>query len=103
MSEKSAKHRSIARKVLHWVGRALLTIVIILVSLIIADGLHRKDCQSLKSHKGEVHEMFGERLTFIKTGQETNGEVLVIDVYFQPTPKTNPLKWQDVHVHFHQE
>jgi hypothetical protein len=29
--------------------------------------------------------------------------VLEIDVSFKPTAKTNALKWQDVHVHSHQE
>jgi quercetin dioxygenase-like cupin family protein len=29
--------------------------------------------------------------------------VLEIDVSFKPTAETNPLKWQEVHVHPHQE
>jgi quercetin dioxygenase-like cupin family protein len=45
----------------------------------------------------------GERLTLLNTGQETNGEVLVIDVSFKPTPQTNVLKREEVHVHPHQE
>jgi quercetin dioxygenase-like cupin family protein len=42
-------------------------------------------------------------LTLLNTGQETNGEVLEIDVSFKPTPQTNILTWQEIHVHPHQE
>jgi quercetin dioxygenase-like cupin family protein len=76
---------------------------VIVVGLIIADSFHQRRCRGRASHKGEVHEFMGERLTLLNTGQETNGEVLVIDVSFKPTPQTNVMKWEEVHVHPEQE
>jgi len=101
--EKTAGFRGLLRGAFRWGGRLAALIAIIIVGLVIADSLHRKQCHDSASHKGEVHEFMGERLTLLNTGQETNGEVLEIDVSFKPTAKTNVLKWQEVHVHPHQE
>jgi quercetin dioxygenase-like cupin family protein len=77
--------------------------LVIIVGLIIGDSLHKRKCRGAVSHKGESYEFMGERLTFLNTGLETNGEVLEIDVSFKPTEKTNVLKWQDAHIHPSQE
>ena len=74
-----------------------------MAGLVIADVLYQRECHGLASHKGESYEFIGERLTLLNTGQETNGEVLEIDVSFKPTAETNVLKWRDVHVHPRQE
>jgi quercetin dioxygenase-like cupin family protein len=100
--EKTARFRAILRTALRWGGRLVALIVVIIVGLVIADSLHQRQCRSA-SHKGESYEFMGERLTLLNTGQETNGEVLEIDVSFKPTAETNVLKWQEVHVHPHQE
>lgn len=92
-----------SRTVLRWSVWVAALIAVATVSLVIADSLHRRDCHGSASHKGESYEFIGERLTLLNTGQETNGEVLEIDVSFKPTAETNPLKWRDVHVHPHQE
>jgi quercetin dioxygenase-like cupin family protein len=101
--EKTARFRAILRTALRWGGRLVTLIAVIVIGLVIADILHQKQCHGGASHKGESYEFMGERLTFLNTGQETNGEVLEIDVSFKPTAETNPLKWRDVHVHPHQE
>ena len=80
---------------------ALLTIII--GALVIADSLYERGCHGGASHKGESYEFIGERLTLLNTGQETNGQALEIDVSFKPTAETNRLKWEDAHVHPHQE
>ncbi len=103
MSDRTAGLRAIIRKVLRWGRRLAVVIVLIVVGLVIADSMHQKECHGGASHKGESYEFIGERLTLLNTGQETNGEVLVIDVSFKPTAETNVLKWQEVHVHPHQE
>lgn len=101
--ENTNRFMATLRTVLRWGGRLLALIMIIVIGLVIADSLHRRQCRGAVSHKGESYEFMGERLTFLNTGQETNGEVLEIDVSFKPTEKTNILKWQDAHVHPHQE
>jgi quercetin dioxygenase-like cupin family protein len=101
--ESTTRFRAILRTVLRWGLRLAALIVIIIVGLVISDSLHQRRCRGGVSHKGESYEFMGERLTFLNTGQETNGEVLEIDVSFKPTPKTNALKWQDAHVHPYQE
>jgi quercetin dioxygenase-like cupin family protein len=75
----------------------------VITGLVIADSLHQRDCRSRASHKGESYEFIGERLILLNTGQETNGEVLEIDVSFKPTAETNVLKWREIHVHPKQE
>jgi quercetin dioxygenase-like cupin family protein len=95
--------RSIFRTVLRWSAWLAATVAIITAGLVIADVLYKRECHGRASHKGESYEFMGERLTLLNTGQETNGEVLEIDVSFKPTAETNPLKWQDVHVHPRQE
>jgi quercetin dioxygenase-like cupin family protein len=103
MDETSIRFRAILRRVLRWATRLAALIAVIIVTLVISDSLHKMECRGKASHKGEVHEFMGERLTLLNTGQETNGEVLVIDVFFKPTAQTNALKWQEIHVHPHQE
>src|SRR6266508_6870587 len=103
MSDRTAGLRAIIRKVLRWGRRLAVVIVLIVVGLVIADSMHQKECHGGASHKGESYEFIGERLTLLNTGQETNGEVLVIDVSFKPTAETNVLKWQEFHFHPHQE
>jgi len=101
--ENTAKFRAILRTVLRWGLRLGALIVVVIVGLLIADNLHQRQCRGAATHKGESYEFMGERLTLLNTGQETNGEVLVIDVSFKPTAETNVSKWQEVHVHPHQE
>ncbi len=101
--ENTKRFIAILRTVLRWGGRLLALIVIIVIGLVIADSLHQKQCRGGASHKGESFEFMGERLTFLNTGQETNGEILEIDVSFKPTAETNILKWRDAHVHPYQE
>jgi quercetin dioxygenase-like cupin family protein len=101
--ENTARFRAILRTVLRWGLRLAALIVVIIIGLVIADSLHQRQCRGAASHKGESYEFMGERLTLLNTGQETNGEVLEIDVSFKPTAKTNGLKWREVHVHPHQE
>jgi quercetin dioxygenase-like cupin family protein len=101
--ENTTRSRSILRTVLRWGLRLATLIVVVILGLVIADSLHQRRCRGAASHKGESYEFMGERLTFLNTGQETNGEVLEIDVSFKPTPKTNPLKLEDVHIHPYQE
>jgi quercetin dioxygenase-like cupin family protein len=101
--ENTDRFMAALRTVLRWGVRLLGLIMIILIGLVIADSLHHRQCRAGASHKGESYEFMGERLTFLNTGQETNGEVLEIDVTFKPTEQTNILKWQDAHVHPYQE
>jgi mannose-6-phosphate isomerase-like protein (cupin superfamily) len=95
--------RSIFRTVLRWSAWFAAVIAIVIGGLVVADVLYQRECHGRVSHKGESYEFIGERLTLLNTGQETNGEVLEIDVSFKPTAETNVLKWQDVHVHPRQE
>jgi len=81
--EITARFRAIIRTALRWGGRLVALIAVIIVGLVIADILHQKQCHGSASHKDEVHEFMGERLTLLNTGQETNGEVLEIDVSFK--------------------
>jgi quercetin dioxygenase-like cupin family protein len=85
------------------VGWIAVVILLVVAGLVVADSLHQIECHGGASHKGESYEFMGERLTLLNTGRETNGEVLEIDVSFKPTAETNVLKWQEVHVHPHQE
>ena len=103
MNEKTVRSGGLQRRALRWGGGLAGLIAVVIVGLMIADTLHRRTCRDRVSHKGEVHEHMGERLTLLETGQETHGEALVIDVSFKPTEKTNVLKWEEVHVHPHQE
>ncbi len=86
MVRENTRFRAILRTVLRWGGRLLALIVIIVIGLVIADSLHQKQCRGGASHKGESFEFMGERLTFLNTGQETNGEILEIDVSFNVHP-----------------
>jgi quercetin dioxygenase-like cupin family protein len=95
--------RLIFRTLLRWSAWVAVLIAIVVGGLVIADSLHQRECRGGASHKGESYEFIGERLTLLNTGQETNGNVLEIDVSFKPTVETNRLKWEDVHVHSHQE
>jgi quercetin dioxygenase-like cupin family protein len=101
--ESTGRFRAILRTALRWGGRLVALIVLIVIGLVVADSLHQRQCRGGASHKCKVHEFMGERLTLLNTRQETNGEVLEIDVSFKPTAETNVLKWQEVHVHPHQE
>jgi quercetin dioxygenase-like cupin family protein len=101
--ENSKKFMRILRTAVRWGGRLLALLIIMIIGLVIADSLHQKQCRAGPSHKGESYEFMGERLTFLNTGKETNGEVLEMDVSFKPTAETNILKWQDTHVHPYQE
>jgi quercetin dioxygenase-like cupin family protein len=101
--ENSGKVKGILRGALRLIGLLAVVIAVIIVGLVIADSLHHRECHRGASHKGESYEFIGERLTLLKTGQETNGQVLEIDVSFKPTAETNSLKWRDVHVHPQQE
>jgi mannose-6-phosphate isomerase-like protein (cupin superfamily) len=95
--------RLIFQTLLRWSARLATLIAIVVGCLVVADSLYRRECHRGATHKGESYEFMGERLTLLNTGQETNGEVLEIDVSFKPTTETNVLKWQDAHVHSHQE
>jgi hypothetical protein len=101
--ESTTRFRAILRAVLQWGLRLAALSVVVIIGLVMADSFHQKGCLDAASHKGESYEFMGERLTLLNTGQETNGEVLVIDVSFKPTAETNVLKWQEVHVHPYQE
>jgi quercetin dioxygenase-like cupin family protein len=103
MSENKTKFRSVLRAIFRWGARLLALVLILIIGLVIADSLHQRPCREGASHKGESYEFLGERLTFLNTGKETNGEVLEMDVTFKPTAETNILKWQDTHVHPYQE
>src|SRR4030095_9785036 len=103
MSDRTKKFRSILRVIFRWGGRLFALLLILIIGLVIADSLHQRPCRGGASHKGESYEFMRERLTFLNTGKETNGEVLQIDVMFKPTSETNILKWQDTHVHPYQE
>src|SRR6266536_1662963 len=101
--EVSKMRGKFIRSLAKWAFRILAITVIVAVGLVFADSLHERKCRGVASHKGKSFEFMGERLTFLNTGQETKGEVLEIEVSFRPTAATNILKWQDGHVHPHQE
>lgn len=103
MRESTTRFTAKWRSVLRWGLRLAALIVVVIAGLVMADSLHKRQCRGAASHKGESYELMGERLTFLNTGRETNGEVLEIDVSFKPTAETNILKWKDAHVHPYRE
>jgi len=92
-----------SRQVVRWCLRALLALIVVAVGLIASDSLHRRTCGE-SDLQGQVIEVPGERLQFLETGRQTNGQALSFDCVRDPVQDPDfRLRREDGHVHPHQE
>lgn len=91
------------RQVVRWCLRALLALIVVAVALIASDSLHSRTCRE-GDLQGLVIEVPGERLQFLETGRQTNGQALSLDAVREPMQDPNySLRREDGHTHPHQE
>jgi mannose-6-phosphate isomerase-like protein (cupin superfamily) len=91
------------RRVVRWLVRILLTIIVVAIALIVSDSLHRRTCRE-GNLQGQVVDIPGERLKFLETGWQTNGEALAMDTVREPFKDPDfKLRREDGHVHPDQE
>jgi mannose-6-phosphate isomerase-like protein (cupin superfamily) len=73
------------------------------IGLAVADTLHSKTCPA-GDFKGQTVQIPGERMHFVATGRETDGESILLDTVREPFEDPNyQLHPEDGHVHPHQE
>jgi mannose-6-phosphate isomerase-like protein (cupin superfamily) len=91
------------RRVVRWLVRILLIIVVVVGALIVSDSLHNRTCRE-GNLQGQVIDIPGERLVFIETGWQTNGKTLAMDTVREPFNNPNfKLRPEDGHIHPDQE
>lgn len=90
------------RRVVRWLVRILLTIIVVVIALIVSDSLHNRTCRE-GNLQGQVIDIPGERLVFIETGWQTNGKILAMDTVREPFNPDFRLRREDGHIHPDQE
>ncbi len=91
------------RRVVRWLVRILLTLIVVTIGLIVSDSLHRRTCRE-QNLQGQEVDIPGERLVFLKTGWQTNGQILAMDTVREPFKDPNyRLRREDGHIHPDQE
>jgi mannose-6-phosphate isomerase-like protein (cupin superfamily) len=94
---------SVGRRVVRWLVRILLTIIVAVIGLIVSDNLHKRTCRE-QNLKGLVVDFPGERLVFLETGWQNNGQALSMDTVREPFKDPDfRLKREDGHIHPDQE
>lgn len=95
--------RSKFKRLAQWCVWGIAILIVASAGLIIADSFHSKTCPD-PILEGKVIQIPGERMQFLDSGREADGQVLSLDVVREPMK--NPdyrLRRQDGHVHPHQE
>lgn len=91
------------RKLVRWSLWGFVVLVVAAVGLAIADSLHSKTCPQ-GERQGQVVQIPGERMEFLETGRQTNGQILSFDTVRDPFEDPNyELRREDGHVHPQQE
>jgi mannose-6-phosphate isomerase-like protein (cupin superfamily) len=91
------------KRVVRWIVRIVLTFIVVIIALIVSDGFHKPTCRE-GNLQGQVIDFPGERLVFLETGWQTNGQTLAMDTVREPFKDPNfELRPEDGHIHPDQE